>query len=82
MRLNVTGQINMWGKKNKENGVKRPELIITLFNLAALGVICSFFLVTLLALLIFLYLTDTGILGMMGLKTLSFSKARSLFRVT
>jgi hypothetical protein len=38
--------------------------------------------VTLLALLIFLYLTSTFILGMMGLKTLSFSKARTLLRRT
>jgi hypothetical protein len=38
--------------------------------------------VTLLILLIFLYLTNTGILGMMGLKTLSFPKARTLLRVT
>jgi hypothetical protein len=44
--------------------------------------LCSYFLVTLLALLIFLYLTNTGILGMMGIKTLSFSKARTLLRVT
>jgi hypothetical protein len=36
---------------------------------------------TLLALLIFLYFTNTGILGMMGLKTLSFAKARNLLRV-
>jgi hypothetical protein len=34
--------------------------------------------VTLLALLIFLNLTNTDILRMMGLKTLSFSKARTL----
>ncbi len=34
------------------------------------GVVCSYFLMTLLAFLIFLYLTNTGILGMMGPKTL------------
>jgi hypothetical protein len=57
---------------------------MTLFSLTILklGLFCSYFLVTLLALLIFLHLTNTGILGMMGLKTLSFSKARTLVRVT
>jgi hypothetical protein len=35
-----------------------------------------------LALLSFLYLTNKGILGMMGLKTLSFSKTRTPLRVT
>jgi hypothetical protein len=57
---------------------------MTLLSLAALrlGLFCSYFLVTLLAFLVFLYLTSTGILGMMGLKTLSFSKARTLLRVT
>jgi hypothetical protein len=56
----------------------------TLFNLAALWLelFCSYFLVTLLALLIFLYLTNTGIVGMLGLKTLPFSKARALLWVT
>jgi hypothetical protein len=38
--------------------------------------------VTLQALLIFLYLTNTGILGMIRLKTLSFPKVRTLFRVS
>jgi hypothetical protein len=37
---------------------------------------------TLLVLLIFLYLTNTGILAMTGLMTLSFSKARALLRAT
>jgi hypothetical protein len=52
--------------------VKRPELEMTLFNLAAprLGLFCTFFLMTLLTLLVFLCLTNKGILGMMGLKTL------------
>jgi hypothetical protein len=45
---------------------------MTLLRLAALrlGLLYSYFLVTLLALLIFLYLTNTGILGMIRLKTL------------
>jgi hypothetical protein len=47
-----------------------------------LGLFCNYFLVTLLALFVLLFLTKTGILGMMGLKTLSFSKARTLLRVT
>jgi hypothetical protein len=38
--------------------------------------------VSLWAILIFLYFTNTGILGMMGLKTLSFSKARTLLKMT
>jgi hypothetical protein len=38
--------------------------------------------VTHLALLIFLFLKNTAILGMMGLKTISFSKARTLLRET
>jgi hypothetical protein len=44
---------------------------MTLFSLTTLrlGLFCSYFQVTLLALLIFLYLTNTGILGMMGLKS-------------
>jgi hypothetical protein len=37
--------------------------------------------VTILALLIVFYLTNTGILGMTGLKRLSFTKARTLLRV-
>jgi hypothetical protein len=37
--------------------------------------------VTLLSLLIVLYLTNAGILGMMGLKIFKFSKARALLRV-
>jgi hypothetical protein len=37
---------------------------------------------TLLALLFFLFITNTGILGMMGLKTVSFSMARNLIRET
>jgi hypothetical protein len=44
--------------------------------------VATYILVTLLSLLIFLYLTNAGILGMMGLKILSFSKARTLLRVT
>jgi hypothetical protein len=57
---------------------------MTLFSLAAqrLGVFCSYFLVILIALLIFLYLINTGILRMMGLKTLSFSKTKKLLRAT
>jgi hypothetical protein len=52
---------------------------MTLFSLALrLGLLCSYFLVILLTLLIFLYLTNTGLLGMMGLETLSFAKARAL----
>jgi hypothetical protein len=47
-----------------------------------LGLLCNFFLVTLLALLIILFLINTCILEMMGLKTLSFTKARALLRVT
>jgi hypothetical protein len=56
---------------------------MTLFSLTVLrlGLPCSYFPMTLLALLIFLYITITGILGMMGLKTLSFSKAINLLRV-
>jgi hypothetical protein len=63
---------------------KRPELEMTLFSLTALrpGLRCIYFLMTLQALLSFLYLTNKGILGMMGLKTLSFSKARTPLRVT
>jgi hypothetical protein len=47
---------------------------MALFSLASLrlGLFCSYFLVTLLAFLIFPYLTNTGILGMMGLKKISF----------
>jgi hypothetical protein len=57
---------------------------MTLFRLAALrlGLFCSYFLVNLLALLIFLYLTNAVILAMIGLKTLSFSKTRTILRVT
>jgi hypothetical protein len=57
---------------------------VTLFSFAVLrlGLFYSYFLVPLLALLIFLYLTNTGILGMMRRKTLSFSKARTLFRAS
>jgi hypothetical protein len=45
---------------------------MALFSLTALrlGLLCRYFLVILLTLLIFLFLTNTGILGMMGLKTL------------
>jgi hypothetical protein len=44
---------------------------MTLFSLTILrlGLLCSYFLVTPLALLIFVYLANTGILRMMGLKT-------------
>jgi hypothetical protein len=54
---------------------------MTLFslNILRLRLLCSYFLVILLAPLIFLY---TGILGIMGLKTFLFSKARTLLRVT
>jgi hypothetical protein len=53
---------------------------MTLFSLTELrlGLLCSYFLMT----LIFLLLTNTGILGMMRLKTLSFSKAKTLLMVT
>jgi hypothetical protein len=56
---------------------------MTLFSLTALRLwlLRSYFLVTLLALLIFLFLTNTSILGMIGLKTVSFSTARTLLRV-
>jgi hypothetical protein len=37
---------------------------------------------TFLALLFFLFLSNTGILGLMGLKTLSLSKDRNLLRAT
>jgi hypothetical protein len=37
---------------------------------------------TLLAFLFLLFLTNTGVLGMMALKTLLFSKVRNLLRVT
>jgi hypothetical protein len=71
-------------KTNLENWFKRSELRMTLFRLAALrlGLFCSYFLVTLLALLIFLYLTNAVILAMIGQKTLSFSKTRTILRVT
>jgi hypothetical protein len=52
------------------------------FTILRLRILCSCFLVTPLALLIILFLANTGILGMMGLKTVSFAKARTLFRVT
>jgi hypothetical protein len=44
---------------------------MALFSLTALmlGLLCSYFQVTLLVVLIFLYLTNTSILGMIGLKT-------------
>jgi hypothetical protein len=45
-----------------------------------LGLFCSYFLDILLALLIFLYLNNKAILGMMGLKTLSFSKDGGLLK--
>jgi hypothetical protein len=71
-------------KTNFEIWFKKPELETTLFILTSLttAVISNYFLMTLLALFIFLYLTNAGILGMMGLKKLSFSKARTLLRVT
>jgi lipopolysaccharide export LptBFGC system permease protein LptF len=47
-----------------------------------LGLVFNYFLMALLALLFFLFLTNTGILGMMGLKTVSFSMARNLIRET
>jgi hypothetical protein len=61
---------------------KRPELEIT-FSLTALrlGLFCSYILVTLLALLIFLFLAIIGNLWMMGLKTSSFSKTKTLLRI-
>jgi hypothetical protein len=50
----------------------RPELRIALLSLneveLRLGLLCSYFRVTLLALLIFFFLTNTGILGMIRLK--------------
>ncbi len=57
---------------------------MALFSFVAprLGLLCSYFQVTLSVVLIFLYLTNTSILGMIGLKTLSFSKASTLLRVT
>jgi hypothetical protein len=64
-------------KKDVKKWFERPELEITLFRWTALrlGLFCSYFMMTLLAHLIILYLTNIGILGMTGLKTLSFSKA-------
>jgi hypothetical protein len=55
---------------------------MTLLSSTALrpGLFPSYFLMTLLALLIFLYLTNTGILGVMRLNTLSFLKVRTLLR--
>jgi hypothetical protein len=46
------------------------------------GVICSYFLITFLALLIFIYLMNTGSLETLGLKTLSFTKFCTLLKVT
>jgi hypothetical protein len=83
MQMNVT-RVRYTSEENKfKKWFKRPKLRMTLFSLAALrlGLLCCYFLVTLLALLIFLYLINTGILGMVELKTLSFSKARTLLRV-
>jgi hypothetical protein len=57
---------------------KRPELRITLLGLTALrlGLLCNYFLVTLLALLIFFFLTNIGILGMMRLKDIIIFKGQ------
>jgi hypothetical protein len=63
--------------------LKRPELGMTLFGLTSLrlGSLCSYFPGTLSALMIFLFLANTGIRGMMELKTLSLTtKARTLLR--
>ncbi len=59
-QINVTSQIYNWAKKFKK-WLKRPEWRINLFSLTALrlGLVCSYFLVTLLALLFFLFLTIT-----------------------
>jgi hypothetical protein len=56
---------------------------MTLFRLTALSLElpCSYFLKILHALLLFFDFTNIGILGMMGLKTLSFANARNLIRV-
>jgi hypothetical protein len=51
-------------------------------SILRLRLLCSYLLVTLLALLIILFLTNRGILGKKGLKTVSFAKARTLLRVT
>jgi hypothetical protein len=61
----------------KARAVNDP-LSLTALNL---GLLCSHFQITLLALLILLYLTNRGILGMTGLKILSFAKDRILFIV-
>jgi hypothetical protein len=62
-----------------EKWFKRPELGMTLFGLTALSLGYSFFLMTL---MIFLCLINTGILEMVGLKALSFAKARNLLGVS
>jgi hypothetical protein len=60
--------------------VKKARVGNEPFRLTAnrLGLPCIDFLMTLLALLIFLYCTNTGILGMIGLETLSLAKTRNL----
>jgi hypothetical protein len=45
-------------------------MILFSLTVLRLGLPCSYFLMTLPALLICLYITITGILGMLGLKTL------------
>jgi hypothetical protein len=57
----------------------RPELEMTLFSLTSLrlGLVFSNFLMTLLALLFIIFLTNTGIVHMMGLNTLSFQSSKT-----
>jgi hypothetical protein len=69
MQMNVTRVRYTSEENNFKKWFKRPKLRMTLFSLAALRLGLCYFLVTLLALLIFLNLTNTDILGMMGLKT-------------
>jgi hypothetical protein len=61
--------------------VSKARVDKTFFRLTILrlGFLCNYFLVIF---LIILFLTNTGILGMTGLRTLSFAKARTFLRVT
>jgi hypothetical protein len=63
--------------------VKKSRIGNSVFSLTALRLRspCGYILKTLLALLIIFYFTNTGILGMMGLKTVLFAKVRNLLRV-
>jgi hypothetical protein len=63
--------------------VKKSRIWNSVFSLTALRLRspCGYFLIIFLTLLIFYYFTNTGILGMMGLKTLLYAKVRNLLRV-